>query len=314
MNVQKILAVVASYNSGDYCVDTLESLHKFSHPDVSILVVDDFSDLLEWQKILREINRIHAAGRDIKHWRKDSQEGLTDSWNIALRFARQWRKHPCLINNDVIVADRWDYNLSDALMSNPKAAIVAPMSNQPGHCPPQYIDKILKISKEEMNDPARIAEFNAALRRKVEGREVKRWVHHHYVNGFFMLMRLEAVEDVGYFDPKNRNVGNEDEWCRRAHTESPRKWSFVIAQDTHVFHWKKVTVGNLKAFKSNIYPRRDGSLLNAEGKVIRKGNGEAVAPAAVSPPDPSLIDELNDIQQVADAKKQKLTVEPPPKL
>lgn len=314
MNVEKLLAVVTMWNNGEYTVEALRSLHAHSHPSVEILVVDDASDEAEWRPVLMEINRIHSSGRTIRHWRKDEQLGLTNSWNIALQIARSpgFRKHPCLINNDIIVPDRWDYNLMDALTNNPRAAIVAPMSNQPGHCPPQYIDQVLKISKAEMNDPGRIAEFNTLLRRRVASGQIPRWRSHHYVNGFFMLMRLEAIEDVGYFDPKNRNFGNEDEWCRRARDESPRKWQFVIAQDTHVFHWKKVTVGNLKAFKGNIYPRIDGSVLDASGKVLKEATEPPKPAPTTADEEPSLVQELDRIQKVADARKAKLTVEPPP--
>lgn len=327
MNPGKILAVLTTYNMADYSVETLMSLHKHSHPEVQFLIVDDHSDDSEWAKISEAIDRATRDGRQVFEWRKDKNEGLTNSWNIGLQAASRLRLNPCLINNDIIVPDRWDYNLSEALMAHPKAAIVAPLSNQPGHCPPQYLDEHLPVTKAEMNDPTRIAEFNADLRRKHESGKGPRWTTHNYVNGFFMLMRLEAIEDVGQFDPRNKNVGNEDEWCRRARDESPRHWRFVIANDVHVFHWKKVTLKNLKAFKGNIYPRRDGTVLDSSGKVLRDdapkmddplatSTGSFVPETPVDAPtasDPEVQAEVDRQKEEAEAKEKagKRVSEPP---
>ena len=174
-----------------------------------------------------------------------------------------------------------------------------------------------------MNDPTRIAEFNADLKRGIAEAAFGRVLMKDYVNGFFMLFRLEAIEDVGTFDLKNRTWGNEDEWCARAVT-SPRKWMFAIDRSVHVFHWKKVTVGRLGTFKGNIYPRMDGTIVNHKGAVLRddaptvtarveaETDNSFVPDEKVEAPalDPEIAAELEKIKQVQPDK----TVSAPPRM
>lgn len=162
----------------------------------------------------------------IEHYRKSERMGLTDSWNQAYKYWKKTKEysHLILMNNDVLVPKGCIENLmSDHVLT-------VPMCNRKGAgyaCRAQgfpLIEEYLQSTQDAYKDSQKIYNRNYFI-------EAKCWT------GFMMCMSRGIIEherdDGNLFDPKNINVGNDDDLAKRVQAH--------IALGSFVYHYKGVS-------------------------------------------------------------------------
>ncbi len=210
------LIAVTTYNQVAMTHKCLDAVEKLGY---DILIIDDCSTekLGVWMyyKLLTPI---------IKKERK----GLTDGWNLAYK---RWKlsetySHLILMNNDVIVPKDCIENM---LSDHP---LVVPMTSYNGagyaskdqaidyHVDVRHFDPVKSIDAQNIQDLC-----------KREFKTIRSWT------GFMMCMSRGIIEyerdDGNLFDPKNINVGNDDDLAKRVQAH--------IALGSFVYHYKGVS-------------------------------------------------------------------------
>lgn len=223
-----LLVVVPTFGGFDYAKAACESLVATT-PGAVPLVVDDGSK--EWGSLSRAE---WPAACKYHHFGKN--DGLTRSWNLGLRHARDnGFEYATCANSDVLFTPGWFEATAWALANG--VDLAGPLTNAPGHQPKQQVSRHLPDFKLS-DDAAYLAQVADRLARK--NRELFTPLR---VNGFCMTARTEtwwrgAHDGQSVFDPKFKMTKNEDElqgrWKRLGLVSALVPASFV-------FHYRGVT-------------------------------------------------------------------------
>lgn len=141
--------------------------------------------------------------------------GFPVACNWGLKLARG--DSLLLLNNDVLVTERWLGKLNKALHKAPTTGIVGPMSN--------YVN-----GRQQMDMEGTYMEAASRLETEAFGQlqQVNR------VIGFCMLFKRELMLRIGLLDERfSPGHFEDDDYCYRARQAG---YSIFIARDTFVFH------------------------------------------------------------------------------
>ncbi len=233
-----VAAVLPCYNYLEYtrrayesCLNSFSSKHNYV-----VVVIDDHSD--DGTKSFWTTEA--AKAKNLLYFRFSKNMGLTQGWNSGIDAAIRKVKadYIFVINNDVVIQDQAFERLISHLDALDGESLIGPVTNGPGHQPEQHIRKIINdyVPSDSMED------INAIARR-LAGRPRRKL---DYINGFFFgaatkvftTNRFWKIIRNCYFDPSNRNIGNENEFQRRLHQRGIPSY---VAEDVFVFHYKDVT-------------------------------------------------------------------------
>jgi GT2 family glycosyltransferase len=222
---------IPTYGQFDYVKKTLASLDrcKLFNIGMRVFIVDDGSP--DWFAYASETTTYNLSCQRL-HFMDNA--GLTRSWNIGLRQARDLGYEYAVIgNSDILFTPGWYYGLKDALE---QYALVGPVTNAPGHCPWQSIERLGIHGIDDHIDV--IDEIAITLHaRKLPAQQTVR------VNGFFLMAKTKTWWDNAYdadnvFDPKYKLTGNEDELQRRWDAKGLK---FAYVPTSFIFHYRSVS-------------------------------------------------------------------------
>jgi len=225
--------VIPVHNEWHVLRPCLESVEAFtSYPNARIVILDDGSDAFVKERILRWAAGPRRLPVEVK--RNDVALGFVQNANRGFRETEG--ELVALLNSDTVVTPAWLIRLVNALASDPRIACVMPMSNQ---CSFHSLDVPMGWN---------VFQYSADL-----GRRMQRTCFDAVtVGGFCLLMRREALDDVGHYDEiYGRGYGEESDWCMRARR---RGWKVTGAEDVFVYHRGKVS---FKSFKEETF--REGN-------------------------------------------------------
>ena len=232
--------VIPAFNQLDYCKQCIASIQaNTDYPHRLILVDNGSTDGVGpfFDRVPNAI-AIHA----------ESNRGFAGGVNLGLARAEG---HVLLLNSDTLVPKGWLARLVAALEQADDIGAVGPMSNYVAG--PQLIPD---LAFQALDD---ITAFAQDLARKNAGRftEVDRLI------GFCMLIREEAVEQVGTFDD-SFGIGNyeDDDYCLRLRKAGYR---LRIAHDAFVFHY-----GNRTFMGMGLQGERFDALLDENRRVFEE--------------------------------------------
>ncbi len=221
--------VVPVHNEWHVLRPCLESVEAFTdYPNTRIVILDDGSDAFVKARI-----EAWAAGprtRPVEVKRNEQALGFVQNANRGFRETKS--DFVALLNSDTVVTPGWLSRLVEAVQSDPKIACVMPMSNQ------------CSFHSVEIPMGWNIFQYSADL-----GRRMKRTCFDAVtVGGFCLLMRREALNEVGVYDEVfGRGYGEESDWCMRARSLG---WRVCGTEDTFVYHRGKVS---FKSFKDETF-------------------------------------------------------------
>ncbi|MGZ7440719.1 glycosyltransferase family 2 protein [Paenibacillus sp. TH7-28] len=214
--------IIPTYNRKDLLIECLNRIEAHTAAPYEVIVVDNGSDDGTADEVRRRRSPVRLAVHPQNH-------GFARAVNTGLMMAKG--QTIVLLNNDVLVTERWLDQLLGCLELT-GAAAVGPVTN--------YIsgDQQIDVPYEDVAEmPAFAAAFNAPDPRK--WREVSRLV------GFCLLFPRTTLEQVGYFD-EGYVIGNyeDDDWVARLLLQGKK---MVIAGDTFVHHYGSLTMKGLGA-------------------------------------------------------------------
>jgi glycosyltransferase involved in cell wall biosynthesis len=225
----RALLAVTTANQIAYNRQAFHSILAGKPGYVDVMVVDDASDD-GTVELARSLGFVVVT--------KDKPRGHIDSLNLAYRdFVQKDYDVLILANNDILVPSGALENLCAALSRN---VVVSPMSTLKGvgHQPGQALRQHFPDIDIDETNPANCQRVQDKLNSLGLARGSVRELP--YLNSFVIGMnrRAREFELPGglIFDPRNVNVGNEDEFCERVKDKKH------VCIDSFVFHFKGVTL------------------------------------------------------------------------
>ncbi len=210
----------------------LASLLRHTAARHRIVLLNDASrDGRIWPYLLTTRDRETARGTSIAVMRHDRRRGYTATVNHGCRLAGE--DNVVLLNSDTQVTQRWLEKLSATARSLPRVATVTPVSNAAG---------AFSVPVRNGRNPVPESLGVDGMARLVE--EVSPWLCPQVPtgNGFCMLVRREALTEVGLFDEHAfpEGCGEENDFAMRA---SARGFVHLVDDRTFVFHRGSASLG-----------------------------------------------------------------------
>ena len=220
--VDIIICIHNAFSDVKLCLDSIEE--NTSSP-FNVILVDDGSGI-ETASFLDEISRLHPTWKLI---RNGPGKGYTFAANLGIKASTA--PFFVLLNSDTIVSDRWIDRLMAVIVSDERIATVGPLSNTASW---QSVPKLSDGGDWAANElpPGITADLMAENIAKYSG-----YIHPEVplLNGFCMLLRKKAIEEVGLLDEENfgTGYGEEDDLMLRLQSKG---WKAKIVDDAYVFH------------------------------------------------------------------------------
>ena len=214
--------IIPTYNRKDLLLQCLDSIEAHTSSPYEIIVVDNGSEDGTAEAVRRR-------RRPIRLTVHNQNLGFARAINTGLMMAKG--RYIVLLNNDVLVTERWLDQLLHCLNQHPDAAAVGPVTN--------YISGEQQISVPYGEDIAAMQAYAAAhnVTDPAKWRETDRLV------GFCLAFPRSTFEQIGYFD-EGYAIGNyeDDDWVARLRLQGKKQ---VIAGDTFIHHYGSMTMKGL---------------------------------------------------------------------
>lgn len=228
--VDVIIPVYGNFDDAARAIGAALSARNLA--EAHIVVIDDASPQADADAFFADV----AARPGVMLIRNPRNLGFPATVNLGMRL------HPdrdvALLNSDTLVFDGWLDRLTRVFADNPRAATVTPMSNAATilSYPRWLVDNIepLEISWRALDGLC--AELAAPPLPAPTG------------VGFCMLIRREALDEVGFFDADTfgQGYGEETDFCLRA---GEAGWTNFAAPNVFVWHRGGGSFGAARAEK-----------------------------------------------------------------
>lgn len=184
VDLNKVSIIILTYNNLDYSKKCLDSIRKYTRKDsYEIIVVDNMSTdgTREWL----------AQQKDIKKVFNNENVGFPKGCNIGIKVSES-NNDILLLNNDVEVCENWLYNLQIALNDKEVGAVGASTySDFEGYL--NRRDEYFDFNNiDSIKEFAKINNISAS----------KRWEYRNKLVGYCLLIKREAIENVGFLDER----------------------------------------------------------------------------------------------------------------
>lgn len=226
--------ILLTYNQLEYTKKCVESIQRYTPEPHEIIFVDNGSTdgTREYlQNLAKESDHIEII-------LNDRNLGFAAGNNQALQKARG--NYILLLNNDVVVTERWLGRLIWWLEQSPETGMVGPMSNAVSG--PQLVKNVpYGDSLDAMHKFA----HEYSLRNTGRSTEFMRLV------GFCLLIKKEVIDIIGNLD-ENYLCGNfeDDDICLRSFIAGYKN---IIAHDVFIHHYGSMTFrGNAIDYSTTI--------------------------------------------------------------
>jgi GT2 family glycosyltransferase len=220
--------VIVTWNCRDFAVECLRSLSTLGDIPFEVIVVDNASS----DDTVETIARLFPDVRLIK---SASNLGFARANNLGIRASIGRRI--ALINPDVVLLDGCIARALDVMATEPSIGMLGPrMLGADGRtsrsgmsrpslwnslCDALVLHKIFAHSK--LFGGQMMAHFSWDVRTDVD-----------VLNGWFWLIRREALHDVGLLDEQFFMYGEDLDWCKRFRDKG---WRIVFAPDAAAIHY-----------------------------------------------------------------------------
>ena len=220
--------VVVTWNAKKYVDLCLRSLDQVEAMPLEIIVVDNASTDGTPELIASEFKRFKLI-------RNIDNLGFAKANNIGIRSSSG--QYICLVNSDVTVPIGCLSNLVNYLESNPGVGMVGP----------QMLGPDGNVRRSTMRFPSLLSSIGRALAldrfplvsRLVGSQLVADFAHDRtadvdILNGWFWVVRREALNQVGLLDEQFFMYGEDMDWCLRFRKAG---WGVVFYPDANAIHF-----------------------------------------------------------------------------
>jgi GT2 family glycosyltransferase len=231
---KRVAGIVLNYNGRDVTLQALASLRQMTYPAFDLLVVDNGSTD-------GSTAAIAAAFPDVFQVRTEENLGPAGGCNLGIVWALE-RGYPylLLLNNDIEVDPEMLSVLVAAAEADPTLGAVGPKAYYYG-------------DRNRIWSAGGILQFRESVTRERGQNEIDRGQYDRdgevdFVNGCAMLVRREAFEQAGLWDPIYRLSVEDADFCLRMKQHGLRCWYTHQARLWHMVAF--ATKGVYKAGKT----------------------------------------------------------------
>jgi GT2 family glycosyltransferase len=219
--------IIVSWNCWSFLEGCLRSIHEHVHVPHDVIVVDNAST--DGTPAL-----LAVQFPDVRVMALSENVGFARGNNVGIRAARG--HYLALVNPDVVVLDGCVERLLSTIEANPMCGIVGPaMLDSHGQvrrsgmrlpslwnslCDALVLHRI--FGRHRPIGGQLMADFNWAETREVD-----------VLNGWFWLIRRNAMDTVGVLDERFFMYGEDVDWCKRFRDAG---WTMVFEPDAEAIH------------------------------------------------------------------------------
>ncbi|CUS97754.1 Glycosyltransferase, GT2 family [Candidatus Chrysopegis kryptomonas] len=220
--------IIPVFNQLEYTKLAIESIRKYTYIPYELIVVDNASTDGTYQYL--------STLQDAKLIRNPENYGFPKAVNQGIAHAEG--DYIVILNNDVIVTDKWLERLIEHLKKDNSIGIVGPMSNYVNGI--QILKEADKFYLEDGKvNEVKLQKFAEDIYAKNKGEKII----FPRIAGLCMVIKREVIEKIGAFDERF-TPGNfeDDDYCLRAVLAG---FKIAVAKDVFIHHFGS------KSFKSN---------------------------------------------------------------
>lgn len=231
--------IIPTFNNAAWTAKCIRSIIRCTTYPYRIIWVDNGSnseDIQEVESVIKLVPHIKIMN--------ESNLGFVKAVNQGMKFGNS--RYVVLLNNDVIVSDRWLERMIGILETDPQIAFVGPVTESAWEDEKSWQSVTNLKEKSQTNKDYEelfslypdFSEFNSI-------EEYSKAVYAAYGDSihrirsgmlafFCTLMRRSVIKEIGYLDEEfGVGLGDDDEYCYRARKAG---YHFALAKGVFVFH------------------------------------------------------------------------------
>jgi GT2 family glycosyltransferase len=228
--------VVVSWNAKRFLQECLQSMRAEIDPArTEIILVDNASNDGSWEMV-------QECFPEVKSIRNPVNVGFARASNLGMRQSEG--RYVCLVNSDVKLLNGCLDRLGNYLDQNPRVGMVGP----------QIVGSDGQVQRSYMGFPTLWNTLCAALALPSifpRSALVGGWMLNHrsfdcaqtidVLNGMFVMVRREALADVGMLDEGFFMYAEDMDWCRRFWSAG---WEIAFCPDARAIHYGGASSAN----------------------------------------------------------------------
>jgi hypothetical protein len=214
----KIAIVILNWNGYGDTSECIISLHKITYDNYQIIVVDNGSDV-------EDFNRLKNNFPNVKVLRSDVNLGFTGGNNLGIKSSLEEKTDfILLLNNDTIVEPNFIQPLLNIFEKNPNVGIAAPQIN--------YFTEPKKVWTEG-GRISKIRGSGFAYSERFDDGKIKGDKEVTFVSGCCMLIKKEIFEKVGVFDDNFFLYVEDADLCYRTIKAG---YKIIVSHNSKIYH------------------------------------------------------------------------------
>ncbi len=220
--------IIPVHNQVALTRECVERIYACTSPDLFELIVVDNGSTDETPAYLASLS-------DVKAIHNERNEGVARAWNQGIRAATA--PTLAIINNDILVTERWLDKLLDGLALDPEVGIVCPLFTS-GKLPDDFAAKAAELDTIE---PRLIYEKPPNA--------------HHLLLGFCFLARRSVFDAVGLFDEQYEMCLFEDVDFQNRVLQGGMKIAYVPSVLIH--HYESQTIFTVEGWDKHMWKNQE---------------------------------------------------------
>lgn len=223
-----ISVIVAIHDSPEVTRRCLESIEKYG-ADAEVILVDDGSQLPETTDLIQDYE--HRNGWIVV--RHKEPKGHSRSCEAGSRLAT--RPYLCFLNSDTVVTP-WSWRgAKEAFDSDPQIAVTGPTTSW-------TVTKQSIRRAEYCRNYWTNSQIYAFAKKYISNQTTSVQISLPTVGGFAFFIRHKLWNELGGFDVKLPDYGNESELCKKL---SERGFRIVWTQNSYIHHFGQASYGTV---------------------------------------------------------------------
>jgi GT2 family glycosyltransferase len=227
----RVAIVLVNWNNSDDTLACIESLNRLNYEDSQVVVVDNYSGPDQFGAL-----RSRCSNEIILRQKRNL--GFAGGCNVGIRWALQnGFDYVWLLNSDAVVASESLSKLVDAMESDPRIGIVGGVMYY--WSDPQRIQMAGGFMNplSARGEMLGLNELDAGQFRGIKDVD--------YVSGGMLLVRSEAIKQVGLLDERFFLYYEDTDWGVRMRD---RGWRVVTAAEAKLWHKNRDSAGTKKPY------------------------------------------------------------------
>ena len=217
--------IILTHNQLEYTKLCIESVEKYTPEPYQLILVDNGSadGTVEYLEAVVAHHFSHRliCNRENLGFAKGCNQGIEEASG----------DYVLLLNNDTVVTEGYIEAMIECAKSDARIGIVGPMTN--------FISGPQRVRKADYSSLSKMQDYARAFSYKNRGN----WFDLPRITGFAMLIKREALEEVGKFDERfGIGCSEDDDFCFRVYLTGYRA---VVCGDCFIHHFGSKTLNNM---------------------------------------------------------------------